>query len=184
ARAGDAGRGFAVVASEVRALAQRSAEAAKEIKSLISRSTAQVESGVDLVGSTGAALARIVEQVAEAASTVAGIATSANEQANGLQEVNTAVAQMDQITQQNAAMVEEATAAAHSLRGEAEQLKGLVDQFRTSDSGSRVVAMSPAARPAARATKASAPASRGRQGNAALKMKPVEAPAADSWTEF
>jgi methyl-accepting chemotaxis protein len=118
ARAGDAGRGFAVVASEVRALAQRSAEAAKEIKGLIYTSTNQVEQGVTLVSETGKALERIVEQVSEVNSAVAGIAASAQEQATGLNQVNTAINQMDQVTQQNAAMVEETTAAAHSLARE------------------------------------------------------------------
>ncbi len=107
ARAGDAGRGFAVVATEVRALAQRSADAAKEIKTLISVSGRQVETGVKLVGETGLALARIVEQVDRLNLLVKDIAASAAEQARGLAEVNSAVNQMDQVTQQNAAMVEE-----------------------------------------------------------------------------
>ncbi|MDD2706228.1 MAG: methyl-accepting chemotaxis protein, partial [Acidocella sp.] len=111
ARAGDAGRGFAVVATEVRALAQRSADAAKEIKALISTSGAQVETGVKLVGETGHALSRIVAQVERLNTLVTDIAGSAAEQATGLAEVNTAVNQMDQVTQQNAAMVEESTAA-------------------------------------------------------------------------
>jgi methyl-accepting chemotaxis protein len=129
ARAGDAGRGFAVVATEVRALAQRSADAAKEIKTLISASGVQVESGVKLVGETGRALARIVGQVNELSVLVTEIAASAQEQATGLTQVNAAVNQMDQVTQQNAAMVEESTAASHGLAGEAAELARLVGQF-------------------------------------------------------
>ena len=130
ARAGDAGRGFAVVASEVRALAQRSAEAAKEIKTLISASTTQVEQGVALVGETGKALERIVLQISEINSIVADIAASAQEQATGLDQVNTAVNQMDQVTQQNAAMVEESTAASHALAKETEELSKLIGRFQ------------------------------------------------------
>ena len=129
ARAGDAGRGFAVVATEVRALAQRSADAAKEIKALISASGQQVGSGVRLVGETGKALARIVAQVERLNGLVGDIAGSAQEQATGLAQVNSAVNQMDQVTQQNAAMVEQATAASHSLGREAEALAQLVAQF-------------------------------------------------------
>jgi len=130
ARAGDAGRGFAVVASEVRALAQRSAEAAKEIKGLISASTAQVEQGVTLVTQTGNALERIVAQVVEINAIITDIAASAQEQATGLQQVNAAVNEMDKVTQQNAAMVEETTAAAHALAGETEELGRLVGRYR------------------------------------------------------
>ena len=130
ARAGDAGRGFAVVASEVRALAQRSAQAAKEIKGLISTSTAQVDQGVLLVTQTGEALERIVAQVVEINGIIANIAASAQEQATGLQQVNTAVNGMDQVTQKNAAMVEETTAAAHALAGEAEELGRLVGRYQ------------------------------------------------------
>ena len=130
ARAGDAGRGFAVVASEVRALAQRSADAAKEIKALISTSSQQVEQGVAFVGQTGEALGRIVTQVAEIDGIVGEIAASAQEQATALDEVNTAVNQMDQVTQQNAAMVEEATAASQALAKETGELARLIGEFR------------------------------------------------------
>jgi methyl-accepting chemotaxis protein len=134
ARAGEAGRGFAVVAQEVRALAQRSAEAAKEIKTLISTSSQQVETGVNLVAQTGQALRAIVDQVASIDALVKEIAASAQEQSTGLHQVNVAVNQMDQVVQQNAAMVEEATAATHSLKGEAGELAGLVGRFRTEES--------------------------------------------------
>lgn len=135
ARAGDAGRGFAVVASEVRALAQRSAEAAKEIKGLISSSSAQVEQGVKLVAETGKSLERIMTQVADINGVVSAIADGAKEQSTGLQEINTAITQMDQATQQNAAMVEETTAASHALMQEAAQLTGLIDAFQTGQTG-------------------------------------------------
>jgi len=131
ARAGDAGRGFAVVAQEVRALAQRSADAAKEIKTLIANSSSQVERGVRLVGETGQALGSIVAKVAEIDQLISEIARSAQEQATGLAEVNVAVNQMDHVTQQNAAMVEEANAACTSLKMEAGELDKLVGRFET-----------------------------------------------------
>ena len=129
ARAGDSGRGFAVVASEVRALAQRSATAAKEIKTLISSSSRQVTDGVALVGKTGHVLTRIASQVTEVAKVVVNIASSAHEQASGLAEVNTAVGHLDQVTQQNAAMVEQSTASCHSLSQETEGLQHLTNRF-------------------------------------------------------
>ncbi len=130
ARAGDAGRGFAVVASEVRSLAQRSAEAAKEIKALISASSRQVSQGVELVGETGKALQSIVTRVAEIDTLVSQIASSAAEQATGLSQVNSAVNQMDQVVQQNAAMVEESTAASHSLKSDTGELTRLIARFQ------------------------------------------------------
>jgi methyl-accepting chemotaxis protein len=181
ARAGEAGRGFAVVASEVRALAQRSAEAAKEIKGLISASSEQVAQGVDLVGQTGQALSRIVTQVAEINTVVTEIAASAHEQATGLHQVNTAVNQMDQVTQQNAAMVEESTAASHSLSQEAQELRRLIAQFRTGQEASAA----PAARraPAAHAPRpAMKSVSTHASGGGALRRAEVAAP--DSWEEF
>jgi methyl-accepting chemotaxis protein len=153
ARAGDAGRGFAVVATEVRALAQRSADAAKEIKALISASRQQVESGVKLVDETGNALGRIVGQVTKLNELIAEIAASALEQATGLKEVNSAVNQMDQVTQQNAAMVEQSTAASHSLASEASELARLVGQFHIGQPApASALAASAKATPAARPT--------------------------------
>ncbi|PHY19990.1 PAS domain-containing methyl-accepting chemotaxis protein [Caulobacter sp. BP25] len=130
ARAGEAGRGFAVVAQEVRALAQRSAEAAKEIKTLIAGSTAQVERGVRLVDDTGQALEGIVAKVGQINSLIRDMAVSSQEQALGLNEVNAAVNQMDQVTQQNAAMVEQANTASATLRAEALDLTRQVSRFQ------------------------------------------------------
>jgi len=130
ARAGDAGRGFAVVASEVRALAQRSAEAAKEIKNLISTSTQGVEEGVKMVDQAGQALQHIADQVADVNSIVGEISTATREQAKTLHEVNATVARIDQMTQQSAAMVEESTAASHNLASEARTLTSLTMNFK------------------------------------------------------
>ena len=130
ARAGEAGRGFAVVAAEVRALAQRSAQAAKEIKALISTSEAQVRQGVTLVGETGEALQRILAQVNDINQVVEAIAVGAKEQSRGLDEVNTAINHMDQVTQQNAAAAEESTAASRTMSNETAQLAALVGQFQ------------------------------------------------------
>jgi methyl-accepting chemotaxis protein len=180
ARAGDAGRGFAVVAQEVRALAQRSAQAAKEIKALISASSQQVSQGVDLVGETGKALQSIVGKVAEIDLLVSEISASAQEQATGLNEVNSAVNQMDQVVQQNAAMVEEATAATHSLKSETEELARLISRFKVSVG--QAVARPQAALAAAKNRPAPSPAR-------ALVRKVAagvgcEAPSSDSWEEF
>ena len=182
ARAGDAGKGFAVVASEVRALAQRSAEAAKEIKALISASSQQVERGVGLVGETGKVLERILVQVTQINGAVTEIAASAQEQATGLHQVNTAINQMDQVTQQNAAMVEEATAASHSLAAEAEALARLIGRF---DLGPGVQQAAPAApvqpRAPHRPATAVAMKTTGRGGAA---PKPAPAIEEDAWDEF
>ena len=131
ARAGDAGRGFAVVASEVRALAQRSTEAAGEIKQLISESSNHVSQGVDLVGKAGVELNAIIENVGNISGHVSNIARGAQEQSITLEEINTGVSQLDAVTQQNAAMVEETTAASQILANDAANLAQQVDKFNT-----------------------------------------------------
>ncbi|SOC34769.1 methyl-accepting chemotaxis sensory transducer with TarH sensor [Rhizobium subbaraonis] len=187
ARAGDAGKGFAVVAQEVRELAQRSANAAKEIKALVTTSNAQVQEGVQLVGDTGRALATIVSEVQEINGLVVAIVEAAQEQSSGLQQINTAVNQMDQDTQKNAAMVEETTAASHGLAKEAVSLNQLLAQFKLSETGyagSAPATASAAPVRAARTTDAPAASpvrALGRKltaafsGNAAIK---------DEWEEF
>ena len=135
ARAGDAGRGFAVVASEVRGLAQRSAEAAKAIKTLIRKASGDVDRGVSLVADTGHALERILGQVGAIKTAVSEIAESAKAQSVGLQEINTAIGQMDRATQQNAAMVEESTAASRAMAEETEGLADLVGRFKLAGAG-------------------------------------------------
>ncbi|WP_084638538.1 methyl-accepting chemotaxis protein [Ciceribacter selenitireducens] len=140
ARAGEAGKGFAVVAQEVRELAQRSAQAAKEIKDLIRNSSTEVESGVKLVKDTGDALKTIEAYIVTVNQHMDAIAISAREQAVGLSEVNTAVNQMDQVTQKNAAMVEEANASSATLAMESQRLRELIRQFQLADGARAAVA--------------------------------------------
>jgi len=135
ARAGDAGKGFTVVATEVRALALRSADAARDIRALIATSSEQVASGVNLVGQAGTVLSSIVDQVGEINGMVSDIASSAHSQAASLHQVHTAVTEVDRVTQQNAAMVEESTAAARSLSQEARELANVVQRFVTGSNG-------------------------------------------------
>ena len=134
ARAGEQGRGFAVVAGEVRNLAQRSAQAAKEIKDLIGASVEKVESGSALVADAGHTMGEIVASVQRVNDIIAGISAAAGEQNNGIAQVNVAVTQLDQMTQQNAALVEESAAAAQSLRDQANRLSEAVGVFRVSAS--------------------------------------------------
>lgn len=188
ARAGDAGKGFAVVANEVRALAQRSADAARDIKQLITASSQQVGAGVDLVGSTGAILERIVTRVGEVTGAVTAIAEATENQSTNLQQVNAAVGNMDRMTQQNAAMVEQSTAASRSLADEADELTGLVAEFRIGQRAKPIASptapaqIEPIARPkgtrrAAKAEPPAAPVS----GNLALQPQVA---LDDDWSEF
>jgi methyl-accepting chemotaxis protein len=181
ARAGDAGKGFAVVAQEVRELAQRSANAAKEIKALINTSSDQVRQGVKLVGETGEALTGIVAQVENINLNVTAIVESSREQAIGLKEINQAVISMDQGTQQNAAMVEQSTAASHNLATEVEALNRLLATFDTGVAAGGKVAnrhdARPIASPVRRAQQTIAKAFVS-QGNAAI------AQSKDTWEEF
>lgn len=140
ARAGDAGRGFAVVASEVRALAQRSSDAAKQIKGLIGSSSQQVERGVGLVDKAGAVLTRIVDRISHISTLMTDIASGAEEQSIGLGEINTGVTQLDKVTQQNAAMVEETTAGYHKLNRDAQSLSEMVAKFKLSQAAAVVPA--------------------------------------------
>ncbi|MBP1856619.1 methyl-accepting chemotaxis protein [Rhizobium herbae] len=179
ARAGDAGKGFAVVAQEVRELAQRSAQAAKEIKELIRTSATEVQSGVKLVSDTGEALKTIEGYIVTVNQHMDAIATSAKEQSVGLAEVNTAVNQMDQVTQQNAAMVEESTAASATLAGEAGRLRELIGQFQLGGALRETVSAMAAGRNhrpvASPARRMAGQVAQAFSGNAAVK---------ESWEEF
>ncbi len=176
ARAGEAGKGFAVVAEEVRALARRSADAARDIKLLIANSSTQVGSGVSLVGQTGTLLSEIVTQITTVTGQINANADMAASQAGNLDQVNVAVGAIDKMTQQNAAMVEEATAAARNLSSEAERLGELVAQFRLRHN-SAVVGGQVARADSQRRTRA-APVRV--TGNLALKPMPDE----DDWSDF
>jgi methyl-accepting chemotaxis protein len=197
ARAGEAGKGFAVVANEVRALAQRSADAARDIKGLIDNSTRHVSEGVGLVGETGNLLEAIVHQIGSIAGQITEISGMAATQATNIDQVNSAVGAIDKMTQQNAAMVEEATAATRSLATEAQRLGELVSQFRVGEQSAGTAAPIVAMRAQAPATTREAkprmassrtPARTAQApvaGNLAIKSQPTATAFADEdWSEF
>ncbi|HEX2545912.1 MAG TPA: methyl-accepting chemotaxis protein [Ramlibacter sp.] len=197
ARAGDQGRGFAVVAAEVRNLAQRSAAAAKEIKGLIGESVDKVDAGTRLVDDAGKTMGEIVASVKKVSDLIAEIAAASEEQDAGIQQVNTAIAQMDQVVQQNASLVEEATAATESMKGQAASLLQLVRKFNLGEAQPAMfaslqpVATRSAAAPAAApapvppkiAVKPAAPRLSGHYAAAPAAPRKASAPAGD-WKEF
>ena len=178
ARAGEQGRGFAVVAAEVRNLAQRSAAAAKEIKGLIEESVSRVESGSQLVGQTGAAMREIVTAVKRVSEIITAITMASQEQSMGIDQVNQAMAQIDRVTQQNAALVEEAAAAAESLQDQATQLVSAVVAFKLDEGQVRATA-APASAFAAKPAPARKPAPLAQPEIPKLQEHPAAPPAAE-----
>jgi methyl-accepting chemotaxis protein len=202
ARAGDAGRGFAVVASEVRSLAQRSSQAAKDIKVLITNSSSQVQEGVGLVNQAGTSLTEILASIKQVADIVAEIASASNEQSTGIDHINKALTQMDAVTQQNSALVEENAASAKTLEHQSEAMNEKVAFFKLDEHvethASHVIktpapapaarlAAKPAKREAAPVRKAVAAAVNGRRGGPVGRMQAAVATAMaedKDWQEF
>lgn len=180
ARAGEQGRGFAVVASEVRSLAQRSAEAAKEIKVLIGRSVDQVEQGTVLVDQAGKTMGEIVGSIRRVSDIVAEITSASVEQSTGISQVGEAIGQMDTVTQQNAALVEESAAAAESLKGQAQQLVQVVAVFKMPPEATPGSTYSAVASANAVAVERRGPQRATNVPRPALKAKPTRAPAPPS----
>jgi methyl-accepting chemotaxis protein len=197
ARAGDAGRGFAVVASEVRSLAQRSSQAAKDIKVLITNSSSQVQEGVGLVNQAGTSLTEILASIKQVADIVAEIASASHEQSTGIDQINKALTQMDEVTQQNSALVEENAASAKTLERQSETMNAKVAYFKLDHGAAPQAAKTPApasvarlsaalAKPSAK-VKATAAAVNGRRGGPVGRMQAAVAAAVaedKDWQEF
>ena len=186
ARAGEQGRGFAVVATEVRNLAHRSASAAKEIKELIAASVANVDTGSRLVNEAGQTMGDIVDSIVRVTDIMGEITSATHEQTIGIEQINMAIAQMDEVTQQNAALVEEAAAASQSMQEQAGELAHVVGFFKTGNhvaSAARLtpVRAAPAAPAIARPAAKPAPA---RQAVAAAPARRGNAAAESEWEEF